>query len=288
MNLQDKGEIYMITSPNGKKYIGQTRCFYTSNSRYIKAGSKKRFNDHIRCSKDDNVSTLLGRCIRKYGSHNFKIKTLLICDKSKLNYFEVKYIRQYNTLMPNGLNMVKGGGTIFGMEHSEETKQKIHETQLGKILPNSQKENMSKSHSENTKNGNLPPRRIHDLPKYVYHVISKNKEGYEIRHHPILKQKQFTSKKITLNANLERAKQYIEDIDNINNKKVIKEIVKYDDLPRYIRQVTSEKYEGFEINFHPTFKNKKWTNMTLSMKQKLELAKEYLNTIVNGEGSETR
>lgn len=253
MNLQDKSEIYMITSPNGKKYIGQTRCFYRGKQgKFFKKGVHSRWIAHINNSKNLNNTTILARNIRKYGYHNFKIKTLLICNVRQLNYFEVKYIRQYNTLIPNGLNMVKGGGSLFGMVHSEETKQKIRETQLGKILPNSQKESMSKSHSENTKNGNLPPRKIH-----IYHVISKNKEGYEIRHHPVLKQKQFTSKTITLNENLERAKQYLLDIDNVNNQKVIKEVVKYDDLPRYIRQVTSEKYEGFEIKFHPTLNNKK-------------------------------
>ena len=291
-NLYGKGEIYKITAPNGKEYIGQVVCYYkTKDSKYIKKGTSVRWNAHKWYAKTKN-DTILSKSINKYGAHNFKITTLLICDKSKLNYFEIKYIRQYNTLMPNGLNMVKGGGVhsglgnpMFGRFHSEETIQKIRETQMGKILPQSQKENMSKAHSENKLKGKLPPRRKHILPKYIYHVISENKEGYEIRNHPKLKQKQFTSKSITLEDNLERAKQYLEDTNNPNNQKVIKEFVKYDNLPRYIRQVTSEKFEGFEVKYHHTFVNKKWTRMNLTMDEKLQLAKNYLN---NGEGSETK
>jgi group I intron endonuclease len=289
--LYGKGEIYKLTAPNGKEYIGQVVCYYkTKDRKYSKACSEKRFNDHIRNSKTDN-NTLLARSLRKYGAHNFKIRTILICNLNQLNYYEIKYIRQYNTLMPNGLNMVKGGGVhsgignpMFGRVHSEETRQKIRETQLGKILPQSQKENMSKTHSDNMKNGKLPPRRKHELPKYIYHVISKNKEGYEIRNHPTLKQKQFTSKTITLDENLDRAEKYLEDINNATNKKVLKEIVKHDDLPRYIRQVLSEKFEGFEVKYHPSLVNKKWTRMSLTMDEKLQLAKNYLN----GEGSETK
>lgn len=127
------------------------------------------------------------------------------------------------------------------------------------------------------KEGKLPPRRTFtELPKYIYHVKSHNKEGYEVRHHPTLKQRQFVAKTSTMEENLERAKQYLLDIDNPLHQKPQQEYKKYDNLPRYVRHVRSEKYEGFEVKFHPKLKNKKWTSMSLSMEEKLNLAKKYL------------
>lgn len=106
------------------------------------------------------------------------------------------------------------------------------------------------------------------------HVKSSNKEGYEVRHHPNLKQKQFTSKSITLEENLQRAIAYLADEKNPNNQKEQQTYQEYKNLPRYIRHVRSEKYEGFEVKYHPTLSNKKWTNMNLSMEEKLKLAKQ--------------
>lgn len=273
--MNKTGEIYIITNNiNNKQYIGQTI-----------SGTRSRMQGHL-CYARNHPNTLLARSLNKYGHHNFSIKTILICDQSQLNYFECKYIRQYNTMLPDGLNMIKGGsvhsGTgnpMYGKNHTPESIEKIRLSQIGKILPESVKKNMSISHALNKENGKLPPRRNHDnLPKYIYHVISSNKEGYEVRHHPILKQKQFVAKTKTLEENIERAVQYLSDINNEDNKRQPKEDVKkYDNLPRYIRQVASERYDGFEVKFNPKLKNKKWTCGKMSMDEKLNAAIEYLN-----------
>lgn len=75
----------------------------------------------------------------------------------------------------------------------------------------------------------------------------------------------------------------VKDENNPNNQKQEIQSKIYENLPRYIRQVRSEKYEGFEVKFHPTLVNKKWTSMKMSMDEKLKLAKEYLD-----KGSETK
>lgn len=281
MSLKGKGEIYMLIAPNGKKYIGQTRCYGIKNSKLFKRGLQSRWRAHKWYAKTKR-NTLLSHSINKYGAHNFIVKTILICDEKQMNYFETKYIRQYNTMVPDGLNMVTGGGVhhgegnpMFGKTHSEETRQKIRETQVGKILPDSQKASMSKAHTENMTKGKLPPRRTHDLPKYIYHVTSKDKDGYEIRHHPTLKQKQFVAKILSMEDKLKQAEEYLLDTSEENKKEVLQYQV-YESLPRYIRHVKAERFEGFEIKNHPTLKNKKWTNMKLSMNEKLQLAKDYL------------
>ena len=132
--------------------------------------------------------------------------------------------------------------------------------------------------------GILPPRRKYsELPKYIYHIVNSKKEGYEIRNHPKLKQRQFVSKKISLKENLQKAIAYIKDENNPENQKTQNEINVYNNLPRYVRHIVTEKYQGFEVKDHPTLKNKKWTSMKITMEEKLKLTKEYLE-----ESSETK
>lgn len=274
----DTSEIYLITcETTGKKYIGQTKSYYkTRNGKIMYGGLEKRYKAHKNnCLFSSYKNTpRLSESIIKYGIDNHNVKPLFICKKQEANYYEIKFVREYNTMYPNGLNVHRGGNNL---PVSENTKNQISASLTGKILPRQQKKKMSDSHSKNTAEGILPPRRqYNDLPKYIYHVISSNKEGYEIRHHPQLKQKQFTAKSISMEENLKRAAKYIEENDPKNHKVLIEYQV-YSDLPRYIRHVKSEKYEGFEVNYHPTLKNKKWTSMKLSMDSKLNLATTYIN-----------
>lgn len=313
-SLIGKSEIYMIINKiNGKRYIGQVQCYYKrQNGSYNRVFSEKRWKDHCNYTKN-NVQGRGARClmnnIQKYGTHNFIIKPIFICPTNEANYWEIKYIRQYNTQVPNGMNIMKGGknsplteetkqklrdskkgkyigekNPMWGKKHSVETIKKIKDSLIGKPLDQECKEKMSQSHKHNMENGKLPPRRKHNnLPKYIYHVKSSNKEGYEVRLHPTLKQKQFTMKTVTLEENLIRAIAYIKDENNPENQKIQNQISVYKNLPRYIRHVVSEKFQGFEVKGHATLKPKKWTNMKLSMEEKLQLAKNYLD-----EGSETK
>ena len=212
--LIGKGEIYMITSPNGKTYIGQVKCYYKNNT--VQAGTQVRWNRHIRDSKN-NAKTILAKSIRKYGYKNFKVKTILICDLEKLNYFEIKYIRQYNTLIPNGLNMVNGGGVHsgkgnpnYGKKTSEEAKEKMREKLVGRKLSDSVKQNMRKA-AENK----VQPRRVYtDLPEYIYHISNSKLEGYEVRNHSIKKNRKFASMRLSMNEKLNLAIDYL----NINEE----------------------------------------------------------------------
>lgn len=131
---------------------------------------------HVSDSKredDERGARYLIKSIRKHGVDSHKVKTIFICPTTQANYYEVKFIRQYNTQVPSGLNIMKGGknaplaeetkkklseakkgrytgeqNPMFGKHHSEETREKIRQTQIGKVLPQSQKENMSKAHTQ--------------------------------------------------------------------------------------------------------------------------------------------
>ena len=168
-NLNDdlhNGNIYLIKNKsNGKCYIGQALCFTGSNNN--KWGTIGRWKSHIReatkTSKDH--CTVLNNAIQKYGEENFEVSTLIKCHKNNLDEYEIKFIEEYNSVIPNGYNLKKGGYSSInneytilkmkeahiGKEHSEETKEKIGKSQIG--------------------NRRCEKKRIHEednhLPKYI-------------------------------------------------------------------------------------------------------------------------
>lgn len=85
---------YLTTNlVNGKKYVG-LRTSNVNDYKYFGSGA------------------LIKKAIKKYGIKNFKKEILCHCDtyeEAHLN--EAKYIKQYNTLQPNGYNIDKHGGT---------------------------------------------------------------------------------------------------------------------------------------------------------------------------------
>lgn len=83
--------IYKIQNQlNGKVYIGQ--------SIHI----EKRWQEHCRPSSQ----SLIAKAIQKYGKENFSFQILKECAESELDKFEEKYIKQFNSLAPNGYNIV--------------------------------------------------------------------------------------------------------------------------------------------------------------------------------------
>lgn len=108
-NKEVYGYIYLITnSINGKQYVGQT-------VRTIKI----RFGCH--CSSKDPV---ISKAIKKYGIKNFIIQELAIAyDQKELDFLEGLYMSWFETLTPNGYNIIK---IINGKgRHSEETIEKM-------------------------------------------------------------------------------------------------------------------------------------------------------------------
>lgn len=101
------GYIYCITNNvNSKIYIGQT-----------KMSIEERYASHIRCSRTKNGDNcLLYLAMRKYGVKNFSV-SLVECVREesvddlqkRLNELEVFYIKDFNSLKPNGYNMTPGG-----------------------------------------------------------------------------------------------------------------------------------------------------------------------------------
>lgn len=99
-NKNDKKEvivllkaIYKITNNiNGRNYIGQSN------------NPKRRFQEHIR---GDGSNSLIHLAILKYGVQNFSFEVLGWYEDYSNK--EKQYIIQYNSLAPNGYNIMEGG-----------------------------------------------------------------------------------------------------------------------------------------------------------------------------------
>lgn len=131
--------IYQIENKiNNKKYIGQSTDYM------------RRYKKHI-YNAENWVQKRLYDSIRKYGSENFEISIICECkDKNDMNLKEVYYIKEYDTLHPNGYNMSDGGeGGYTLSKWSDEDKKELYkrqsESRKGQKRTKEQKENMSKS-----------------------------------------------------------------------------------------------------------------------------------------------
>jgi len=108
MSESDHGLIYQITSPSGKSYVGQTRL-----------SLKQRMASHF---SKKNGCTVLKNAIKKYGRDQMKIEIIWKGPVDNLNEKECFFIKQNNTLVPNGYNLMTGGGSC-GRHHKETRKQ---------------------------------------------------------------------------------------------------------------------------------------------------------------------
>jgi group I intron endonuclease len=198
------GVIYCITSPSGKKYIGQTH-----------RKLQKRINEH---KKMITGCIALNNAIQKYGFETFQIEILLEINDKLLNLYESKFIDAYQTIYPNGYNIRSGG--CANSKHCDESRERMRQSKMGNKNPNFGKprSETTKSAISNAKSGekhhffgknlsfqhklNLSKSHKKDnLPMYMVKIKGRpehyTSDGYAITNHPNLNTKYFTSKKLT-------------------------------------------------------------------------------------------
>ena len=65
----------------------------------------------------------LSNAIQKYGKENFEIKVLAYCNNiEEMNHREQYYIKLFNTLAPNGYNLMTGGGNSLPSKEVSEKR----------------------------------------------------------------------------------------------------------------------------------------------------------------------
>lgn len=108
--------IYCLTNHvNNKRYIGQS------------IDIKRRISEHY-CKPTNQV---ISKAVQKHGKDNFSYDIVELCDETKLDELEIKYIKQYDTHISNGNGYnVDYGGNGTG-KVSEETKNKISQAVSG-------------------------------------------------------------------------------------------------------------------------------------------------------------
>lgn len=119
--------IYKITNLlDGKLYIGQT-------TKTI----EERWRAHINCARCKSQQ-YIHRAMRRYGVENFvMVPLIIVATQYELDCYEIKCIEQFKTYLPEiGYNLSFGGR--FGAKHTEETRVKIGQSNIGKhSKPNS-------------------------------------------------------------------------------------------------------------------------------------------------------
>jgi group I intron endonuclease len=216
------GYIYKIINKiNNKIYIGQTI-----------RNPQIRWEEH--CKKTDRCLAL-NNSINKYSKENFILEIICECSNDKLDELEIKYIKELNSLYPNGYNLTSGGqnnnklmseisrnrmrikkigkdNPNFGKERSFETKKKISDKKsgenhhfYGKELTPEHKLKLSKA------------QKIDDLPMYLVHLNPRpsayQAEGYVVCNHPNGKNKYFTSSKLTIEEKYNQALEYLNKLN---------------------------------------------------------------------------
>lgn len=101
-------------------YIGET----------LEKDPVERWKGHQHAFKRGVGCPALRDAVKVHGIENFRFEVLIICFDEDRFKFEREYIKKYNTLVPNGYNILEGGvgGAGFkGKKHSEKTKAKLAE-----------------------------------------------------------------------------------------------------------------------------------------------------------------
>ena len=118
-------EIYkIINNTSGKIYVGQSVSHILNHKKYRPYGHEGRFRCHISeaFSTKKNQSHYLNNAIRKYGVSDFVVELIECCEIANADTREIHYIKEFNSLFPNGYNL-KNGGNVF--THSDESKKRV-------------------------------------------------------------------------------------------------------------------------------------------------------------------
>lgn len=123
--LQRYCEIYKIVNlTDNKIYVGQAVSHILNHKRYRPYGHEGRFRCHVSeaYSSKKCQSHYLNSAIRKYGVNEFEVKLIEYCKIEDANDREIHYIKENNSLFPNGYNL-KNGGNVF--THTDESKKRV-------------------------------------------------------------------------------------------------------------------------------------------------------------------
>ena len=194
------GFIYQITNTiKNKKYVGETTRTIPVRFQEHKdsAAHYKRFLENPTEYTWKGSCTYLYKAMNKYGVDYFIIEMIVEVPDEQIDENEIKYIKELNTLAPNGYNLTTGGGKF---NHCEKTKQLLREKIRAIMLKDIDKFRRS----EFTKG----------MPPFVAYKDTGKYKSYYVNNHPLCKRKYFSE---STYGSIEAAKQAcIEFVNNLN------------------------------------------------------------------------
>lgn len=109
--------IYLRTNlVNGKQYVGQANDF------------KQRENEW-NCLKKHYAGKLIDNARKKYGLDNWKVEIIRECEtQDELNKWEIYYIKELNTKIPNGYNLTDGGDGTKGFSRLQSDEERLQKS----------------------------------------------------------------------------------------------------------------------------------------------------------------
>ena len=289
------GFIYIVTClTTNKSYIGKTT-----------ESINRRWRRHV--IDKNSYCRLLSEAIKVYGEDDFNIYKLKSSTIDMIDYYENKFIVEWNTQHPNGYNLQNGGS--IGFKHNNETLIKMSKSQKGRIITDVSKVKLSisnqlKQHSEESKekmkNNHSSKRTITDtlrealdelglteLPKFLqFHKNEKIKVNI-----PNQKRKTFGGKNISLLKKIKSAIEYKNSVYDGNtaiskfkilndeDKNKLKDTLKKLDLenmPLYIYFNIVNNSETITVRI-PNKKEKTFSKKKMLLEDKIKLAIEYKN-----------
>jgi hypothetical protein len=186
------GIIYLITSTaTDKAYIGQTKNpqkerwrNHKSCARQLKKLQEDAIAGNLIATKFKEKHSCLYNSMVKYGIETFTMQVLIEVPDEELDYYEIEYIKEYDTLRPNGLNISTGGGHF---KHDEVTKRLMSQ----KAIENAPKliDKWRKPETQGL------PMYIVLLDKKPKKATHNGRKGFAINEHPKCKWKAFDTKK---------------------------------------------------------------------------------------------
>jgi len=142
---------------NGKRYIGKGINV-----------NRRMWQDHIK-------SLAVKSAIEKYEDGIIRY-IVEYCEPEKMIFWEQYYIREWNTKSPNGYNLTDGGEGV--LNPSNETRKRMRESQIGKVISIDTRKKMSVARSG--KKHPLYGKHGEDNPNYGSHRTNITKEKMSI------------------------------------------------------------------------------------------------------------
>lgn len=130
--------IYKITNPKGRVYIGQAIDIV------------KRFYHYFNLTTAVKEQPKIYNSLKKYGVENHRFEIIELCDVDELNLIERKYQDLFEVIGRNGLNCVLTEANDLPKRLSQETKNKISDSNMGRVASDETRQKISKSNMGKT------------------------------------------------------------------------------------------------------------------------------------------